>query len=171
MSTKTSVKKSNAKFKRMTAAQKRVAIAEDALKWIASGIFKPMSGVYLKQTDGKAMDRLFVANPQAQLRTVDLGKCEVCAVGAMFVAKSNLFNAVKVKDVGDYHEKLRQHFSETQLALIEAAFELTEGVGPYDAPEAAANRAVAFGARYANDTRRLKAILQNIIDNGGTFVP
>jgi len=51
-------------------------------------------------------------------------------------------------------------FSSSQLRLIEEAFEIWGD-----------NAASAFGRRYADSKSRMLAILQNIIDNNGTFVP
>ena len=65
-------------------------------------------------------------------------------------------------------DRLGRFFDIDQLRLIESAFEQSEfGNLDYDLVE----RAVEFGNRYKVHGTRLRAIMQNIIDNRGTFVP
>lgn len=97
-------------------------------------------------------------------------------------------------------DELLKYFSQEQLDLIEMAFEQRLVLGYYvcDYPWAdkmatrekvkfskedkewdecdvskipTVNKALKFGARFKNDRNLLKAIMQNIIDNEGTFIP
>ena len=154
----------------------RVAIAKDALSWIQKGALIPTHQVYLNpefnpycNADGS---RAFMHDQidHKQLRDVVLGKCEVCAKGALFLAKAVRYNNVVVVQMneadGDWDgAPLREHFSQAQLQLIEAAFEGFD----YDTHRGH-SAARTFYNRFYTATQRLTAILENIIRNDGEFV-
>jgi hypothetical protein len=111
-----------------------------------------------------------------------VGKCNVCALGAAVLSKARLFDNVPIDgeaasyggvislDYDDCFNGLKDIFSESQLQLIEAAFEGWDE-GSWET-NPAIRRAVAFGEKYIDDDKkRMKAIMQNIIDNDGTFKP
>jgi hypothetical protein len=157
------------KFGKMSPAEQRVAIAKDALSWVEVGALVAEQCVYVR-----AEQRPY-ALPGVQLRDVNLGKCHVCALGALFLAKANRFDNVGagVNFYGDVlRSSLGEHFSIGQLGLVEAAFEMhanfatKHGVG-----SAAADTAVRFGQKRTTDRSRMSAILRNIVENDGTFVP
>lgn len=169
---------SKKKFDGMSPAQQRVAIAKDAMAWIEEGALRPTHGRYVEPDDQNSW---YDAPRDSQLRDVNLGKCDVCAIGAMFLAKAVRFNAVTCDDLADsaYHERLLDHFSEYQLALIETAFE-GGSCSPFDLSMRDKNKAVTFHRQFdapggvwdPNHARKvLTAILENIISNDGTFVP
>jgi hypothetical protein len=99
-------------------------------------------------------------------------KCEVCALGAFFVAKVLRKDACAYSD-DIYRNVISNHLksiiSPEQMGLIEAAFEKDSyfSSAPYDV----AQEAVDFGRKYYDSKSRLKAICQNIIDNRGVFRP
>lgn len=161
------------KFGTMSPAQQRVAIAKDALAWIKAGVLIPSAGVYVEPVD-RSMRRAiwYYPDPDKQLRDVFLGKCEVCAIGAMFLAKAVRFDDVAVDQFLNFHAKLADHFEKRQLAQIEAAFEgkISGGYGDRISLEEAAP-AFAFYRQHREERSRLVAILTNIIDNNGEFVP
>jgi hypothetical protein len=153
-----------------TAGEKRVAIAKDALAWIEAGALRPMSGAYVEPMERKDLRK----NLAQQLRDVVLGPCEVCAIGALFIAKAVRFGETSVGDyaMSHFHDSLRGHFSEKQLALIECAFERGPcGRYEYRLDETEVAEAIAFYGLDDTAARRLKRILENIIANGGTFKP
>lgn len=124
-----------------------------------------------------------------------VSKCEVCAKGAILYAAVTKFNAVTMPEIASRGFSvpnigleegtrgirwLSQWFDEGQLHLIEAAYE-GEGVESHyfeewDNEEAGVmdllDRAEQF---LPYDEERsdagLRRIMQNIIDNGGTFCP
>lgn len=165
------VAKDNARFRKMTAAEKRVAIAQDVIAWVKAGALVPSEGGYVCPSNGYFAG---MADRETQLRDVNLGQCEVCAVGALFLAKAVRFDACTVGDwrSGQFHDNLTDHFSEEQIALIECAFECCR-MGPfYNLPsDEDSGDALAFYRRYRTDKGRLIAIMQNIIDHDGQFVP
>lgn len=138
---------------------------------------------------------LLVAPAEAEVRDViaaQTAPCTVCAVGACFVAGVLRHDSLTVGTFGnDENDRdgmeayLGRWFEPEQLRLIETAFEMEErfyqGEGEdYEAgdeiPEIA-TRAVMFGEDNSggfdddSDTARLIAIMQNVINNGGTFRP
>ena len=66
---------------------------------------------------------------------------------------------------------MKKIFTRNQLALIENAFETGRGVYKYQAGEVAAEKAFLFGSKFVDEDKRMIAIMQNIIDNKGTFKP
>lgn len=153
-----------------TKAQQRVAIAKDALKWIEAGALEPESGTYCQaqKNPTTGSNNGSGGGGGTQLRDVVLGKCHVCAIGALFLAKAVHYDKVTVRDFwsGNYWDTLKQHFSQAQLDLVEAFFE-----GWQDDLKYGIVGALAFRSRHQDDTERLTLILQNIINNRGTFRP
>ena len=120
-----------------------------------------------------------------------IAKCDCCALGGLFMSCSlftgnttvgkfdNEVNSLGIPDIlADEDQKrmsnnLNTIFSPEQLQLIELAFESGNGgVRPSEvADKNLAERAVKFNAGVSSTSTRLKAIMTNIIDNDGTFVP
>lgn len=65
---------------------------------------------------------------------------------------------------------LHRYFTSRQLALIEFTFENGEGYYK-DGDVTNVEAATAFHAKYEDDAERMAAIMQNIVDNNGTFRP
>jgi hypothetical protein len=152
-------------------AKERIAIAKDALLWIKAEALQPRCGVYVHPLDERVIDNLYEdpSLEEKQLRDVKLGKCEVCAKGALFLAKAVRYNdvfAVEWHEVDTACEEggvMLDHFDQHQLELIEAVFEGWE--------VSAAKEGFDFYLKYPNPKKRLIAILKNIIKNDGTFIP
>lgn len=104
-------------------------------------------------------------------------KCTVCALGACFFSHINLFNGVKMGDINGRFEKttkpLISYFDETQIMMIESAFEQINMSDNYsfDLRNCDVSQAIIFGKCYKTDKLRLQAIMRNIIKNNGTFKP
>lgn len=89
--------------------------------------------------------------------------CQVCAIGALFVAKVRRYNDAQTttyafdQKYSDFignafiHKNLRNIFSKNQLNDMEAAYESQ--------------------LTYMTDKERMTWIMKNIIENGGTFRP
>lgn len=179
-------------FKNLTKAEKRVAIAKDAIDQLLSENYQCKKGVYLhiKLPDIKHGESLqpYLLNEKQ--------KCEVCAVGALLASTirlsngkyfntdinrdSNIWqmnftkNSCYVSPVQEESNPLLDYFTIYQLALMEVAFEgeleaLSDEVdNPY---EKEFGKAKEFYFRYTSTKKRFIAIMQNIIDNKGTFLP
>jgi hypothetical protein len=162
------VERDNRAFAAMPAAKKRVTIAKDVIAWLDLKKLIPTAGTYLET----------VATTK-----VNGYSCNACAVGAMFACQVERTPklTLEVADYSEYHvddaaevatrnycnagmrETLGKFFSREQLGLIESAFECMA----FDDAEAAEK----FGRRYHTEARRMRAIMENIVANGGEFVP
>lgn len=173
------VAKKNARFNRASATNKRIAIAQDVLKWIWDGKIIPYAGIYLSRFE--ALTKADMAKAETR---VDGGKCRACALGALFACHVERVGGVDNfwRGFGDerMREKLSPYFDKYQLLLIECAFEKNAGfmyVEPDDRDlrgaelMEAAKRAEAFGRTFPNEHSRMRGIMENIIANKGTFVP
>jgi len=116
--------------------------------------------------------------------------CTACALGSIFVSAVGINDKLKVKDVISHygyetevvssdkmHSYLGSIFSKRQLHMIENAFEgsvVNELLLPNVTDE---EKCVAFNGGLSeeggikNPKKRLIRIMENIIENNGTFVP
>lgn len=144
--------KKNAKFAKLDAAAKRVAIAKDVLKWLDGRKLVAHSGAYLGiGPAGYLKDRKTWTDLDAvagrlviDTETVNGHQCVACAVGGLFaVAVENgecggsVRPAIPEQQNGRIsgnvmREKLGAFFDLDQLILIEAAFERGSHVFPDD---------------------------------------
>lgn len=108
--------------------------------------------------------------------------CKVCARGALVLSKARLFNEVPLMDYVksndtirlfqyDTTDLLKDVWDEEQLDLIEAAFEGDPTLLASDVDRDLIDEAVVFGGNYDTRKDRLAAIMENIIENNGVFVP
>jgi hypothetical protein len=170
---------------------KAVQVARDVLAHIRAYIVRTgsyVSGNVLRKDvnkDGDLQDNLDVVAES----------CNVCALGAMLLSKARLYDDVPMRAVlgqaamsdyvGPYLSitmerqnvvgQLEDVFESHQLAMIESAFEMKH-MTTLPLTREQANRlydAVAFGISYApyHSHTRLKAIMENIIENKGVFNP
>ena len=158
----------------------RVEIAKDVIAALALNRLVANRGSYLRLSQNAKDGSL-----REQLPNVD---CEVCGIGACFVAlvaRNNDFNLnltsvmyddfLEIHNVSDAHmEQLHEYFDDYQLGAIECAFEQTEQpitrlVGVNDCE--LFQNALEFGERHIDSENALIAIMQNIIDNDGEFIP
>lgn len=172
------------KFKDLTKAEKRTKIAKDTLKYLDQGRLKPKS-------DNQYVQGIFKENIPMKRVLKERKICTVCELGGLFYSSIMLENGLM--SIRDLHEefcnregialkRLRKYFTKHQIALIEAAFERTND------PNTSRNfnisfwmrtikedmiflKAENFGKKYKSDKKRFRAILENIIDNKGTFKP
>lgn len=178
------MRKRNAAFKRLTKPKQRVQIAQDVLAALRSGRFIANS-VYFHvpvTTPGGyayASDEVrTVAAASCQLSAVTSApgvKCEVCGIGSLFVAAAERANHLKFEDysgdVGQLEltDYLTEWFSEDQLRLVEACFERHAGF--FDRYVITARRLVPHPWDGTPASKRMRMIMENIISNGGTFLP
>lgn len=159
--------------------QARVTLAKDVIAQLNARRFVATLGSYV-MTRGADADRLRSSKRADDAKTVfaDLRACEVCAVGALFLATVERHNSVAIRDVsfsadGRHIELfsevdravLHRFFSPDQMALIESAFE-----GDLYGDEDTVRSAIKFGFAHRDADSRLRAIMANIIANG-EFVP
>lgn len=158
------VRQSNEEFAAMTDAQKRVAIAQDVLKWLKLGKIGAMHMTYFELPRPVVGD-LDQKDCKATLER-KAGTCNVCAIGAAFYAAVRRADAVKIGELSSHSgsaETLNQHamraylkvfFRPDQIIIMERAFEGWQGYHN-------------FFAKYRTADARLKAVMKNIIKNEG----
>ena len=148
----------------------------------------------LKEEADRAAEKIEEIGKAQVCDLLEGAECTVCGIGAAFVAAVKRADDLELKDLLNntrcswdlqYHPEefsdsaamrryLRKYFLRRDIALIECAFEQSngfarhEGVGCND-PEV--DRAVSFGVKFSEDEDRLLAIMQNIVDNKGRFRP
>lgn len=189
---------SNAKFNKMSKANKRIAIAKDILTQLMKRVYKATPGTYtLFRTKENVSEFGGSYNEDKDLQAnfeKDIENCDTCALGACILSIARLGDSLTFADVDNRNakatKKIKSIFEPNQLALIETAFEKTyDNFGFWSTQESGtslwstsvkiggqltteqADAAVSFGRRYSSDKSRLIAIYQNIIDNKGTFKP
>lgn len=144
-------------------------LAKDVLRLLDAKKIKAREGLYMGLHD-KMYDNWDVVKDrsmQRALRAADWKPCEVCAIGALFVAEVDKRNALTLErangmDSLDMASKLADIVGEPALRKIEAAF---EGSNPCCSRHAT-DQTVEFYRRYKTDRGRLRAIMQNIIEHG-----
>lgn len=143
-------------------AKERVAIAKDALAWLEAGALEASHYYVEPEFTSFARDE-----QKRQLRDIVLGTCQVCALGAMFLAKAVRYDNVVVPNIFNsdlIYSKLAEHFDRPQIYLIEQTYE-------HEYPTNATDRAARFAETFPDGKPRMRAILENIIANHGTFIP
>lgn len=164
-------------FTRLTAAQKRVAIAKDVLKQIKAKRLLIETGSYLSWDALKLRDE---RTPFSKATLTKPNKCHACAVGSAVASGLRLFNdgALSVYvERDDAFSTLRRWFSRNQVIAIEVAFEheSTRALEQRYRGDKFLNRAAAEFQFRRSDigkaTQRAVAIFKNIIANNGEFKP
>lgn len=166
-----------------TKAEKRVLIAKDVLKNLKAKKLEVATGTYCTFFKGNSQVEFKVGCLQKQLQNKTNIKCECCALGSAFYSYIMKFNNFNVTEDGDEYfnetdmNVLERIFTPLQLSMIESAFEgcaMVERIN-HDFDQAynhiAILRSIEFGDKYYNDAPRLQSIMQNIVDNNGTFKP
>lgn len=179
----------NEAFAKLTPEQKRVAIANDVLGYLEAQRIKATPGTYMRLTGiGNVSDEEQICSVIATA-----ANCNVCALGATFMAAVDRANALNIEHVGvsrwggdleisygDMSDYLCQFFDEGQLLMIEAAF---EGHDPHCDLDDDTLDATTRMFSWTEDAEggdaicatppadRMRAIMQNIVANNGRFKP
>lgn len=166
--------KRNAAFKRATKQERAVMVAKDALKMLNAGKTMASTGVWVDLSD--YYDESTLKNQICDISD-KFEDCSVCALGSLMLSEIRHTNKLKVGDAGDeiwyqdFGHRLNKVFSKPQQRLMELAFE--GGCGYFDGgdcTEGQFEKVDAFYNKYPDDSDRLRAILKNVIKNGGKFV-
>lgn len=180
--------KLNEKFKKATKAQKRVMIAQDVLDQIRAKRYHAVEGEWVDPIWKKdAESQKIKSSPEYSVKdafeTKAIVSCEVCALGGLFMSCANLNNHTTIKDLGSecyynfgdlivddikFSNGLNRIFTKNQLALIEKYYE--GGGGYFRSTDDEEDKVGNFYETFS-ESRRLEIIMQNIIDNDGTFKP
>lgn len=185
------VKKTNEQFANATLAEKRVMIAKHGLALLDARVIKPTKQTYV----GEASSEMYSVEKDTPIEDMfydvveNTGACDACALGTLLISTADLFDNITVGDFNDedglLHPELalKDYFTTAELMVIEAAFERSTKGGTlfgsykYDhmltnehPSESEIKRAIRYGKTIDGPKKRLRAILQNIIDNNGQFV-
>ena len=90
---RSTVEKSNRKYKTMTDAEKRVAVAKDALLALGKRQYLAMPGTYIGLDDETHIKVARANQSTAQKLLLKMPHCEVCAVGAAAISCVRKFDA------------------------------------------------------------------------------
>lgn len=169
-----------------TRKQRRaVNVASEALTMVNEGNVRISPGAFVQITNKELRDTL-ADNEGEQLQqyiTQFYGKCRVCMLGACFLAHVRRLNDLTItsevyKGSADgkyYVNAMSKVFGKKRLQMMEVAFE--EGQGAYQRtnPDLILTNLEYESAlnfcRGEDPTVRVQLILENVIDNGGTFRP
>jgi hypothetical protein len=161
-----------------TKSQEQVRIAKDVIAQITARKLKISTGSYFSAGSAwyNDMNRRVSLGEDPQLKDVLPKKCEVCAIGAVFVAAVDRHNKLKLNavttDIKDIEmlSFLKKWFTERQMRLMEAAFEgRVQGSGWNLLSNEEEERAEAYRYKYPSARSRLVAIMKNVIRNKGAF--
>lgn len=189
----TQIAENNAAFKKASKSQKRIMIAQDVLKQLGSRRYKAESGVFLYYQCKPSITDSYLMGDSAQhaFAHKEITNCTVCALGGLFMSCTNLNNNTTLSDLADesdsignyidedlnFSNGLDKFFTKNQLMLIEIYFESECGHFANSAfTDERFYNSINFDHvnkffDYRNDKLRLKMIMENIIENNGTFVP
>lgn len=135
---------------------------EHGKTYLAIGARHPLS------TRSIVCDTVRALDLQELLQRAD-SQCCVCGIGSLIVAAAARYDNMKVEllEKKGVFNALKDYFSREQLQLIEAVYEQSD----YDCELMSADRAAAVDMwpDVPAGTSRLRLIMQNIIDNNGTF--
>lgn len=164
-------------FNKLSKAQQRVAIAQDAIKQIKAEKYRIETGRWADIEIGTPedleevpdIDQNILLNGFAPIQRKIT--CTCCAVGAAFLSSIRLANKAVITDgavesLEESAAQLGNYFSKDQIELIEEAFEKGGGYCHTDTA-----KGVSFGRDYDDETERALAIFKNIVKNKGEFKP
>ncbi len=176
------IKDANRRFAKLSDDEKRITIVRDVLLQLSTKMIRP-----------KFKSWVFWASKIQAPSDTDLSlttqiadqPCTGCAIGAMFVCAVRRANDLCVGAISQAYDDTDQrwgtdfthvknymdNFSLEQLRQIELAFERGEGGHRAAADNPDDRRAVKFASAVTTPLGRMRCIMQNIIDNGGTFNP
>lgn len=191
------VRDNNYRFNKMAPNRKRVRIAKDVIEQLDAKKLIAKHGTYLQLSSiaaKKKYDIRYFSWPDFEDKkskiaetqiseVVSANSCKVCAIGAVFASAVKRANHCTIGDMNSdadglnddifMRSYLKSWFSREQLALMEIAFDRTDQSIDGDASGAdddVLDAAYNFASKQTAGGR-LRAIMQNIIDNDGEFVP
>jgi len=169
-------------FDAMTPEQKRVVIATDVIAGLNSRRLNARNGTYVDFNDKVGLDDEGNKDKEVNVVIKDK-KCDVCALGAMFISAVDRFDDLKVKNslAAEDHPTdgfgsagvygyLSRFFDYEQLTAMETAFE-GRSIGRYVEDPELRERCYAFCKYEGNSEKRMRMVMNNIIDNNGKFIP
>ena len=178
---------SKKEFNQLSAPEKRILIAKDVIKQIELKRYLAKSGSYIELPYTGKYRTLYNTNLDIKQNFEEIDNCEVCAMGACILSLTKIKNKLNFSDIGGTvtslnKEKVKSLFNKTftprQLLMIETAFEKGT-TGDKLGREFYNHRltldeifkCLNYAKKYSSSKSLLIAIMQNIIDNKGMFIP
>ncbi len=178
---KITTEQKNLEFKKLSKPEQRIAIAQDVLDQIKAKRYIATSGRWIsfEEEKGTYLSQFSPTDSiQGLFEKKELTTCQCCGLGALFMSCINLNNNTTVENYNYESDDLataiseetlsnglNEIFSYEQLRLIESYFEGADGAFLDD-------KRNAINFYYENcEEERLKLVMENIIENEGTFVP
>jgi hypothetical protein len=178
VATKIKLKSATKKWRQMSKAERRVALAEDVLSLLKMKRMVVESGCYIRKSDLPSCK----LKDDARAVLSKTRTCKVCAKGGLLFARIMSRNALSLQQIGGQEDfwmdgavcveasnemcvdNLRDSFPEPMLDAIEAAFEgqWINGADNFELSK-------AWYEKYPKALTRLKKIMQRIVDNSGEF--
>ena len=157
-------KRDIAAYKKMTRAERRVAICKDVIKQLDAGRYIASSTYLELANDGEEL-------VETKDNPISNKTCYLCGKGAMFVSKVSKFNGVKPFVPNNTHpwdmvEGVSDAFSKDQMDNIERLFECF-----FSSHSLLGSYGKWLSWKLNSQEERLRIICQNIIDNKGTLRP
>jgi len=161
--------------------EKAVAVAKDVLAHLDT--IRARRGIYMNGYIPR-VDRSEDLQKHADTVTTN---CKMCALGALMLSKARLYNDVPMRSIADnsamfddqssvyasrsdVERAISEIFSLKQMAMIETAFE-GGTCSAQDCDTDTLSRAAAYTRGVDDSSERIRMVMQNIIDNGGEFIP
>ncbi len=171
------LKKENAKFKKLTRAQQRVAIAEDVIAQVKAKKFIANSTYFdwAESVDSDTVENAKEAGLDLS-ECVSQVKCEVCGIGSLFMSGVRKADNLKINQFNTWDarseavEYLEKWFDSDQLDLVEDYYERNGGLVP-DEWYVDYDDSCSPIYRQDDDDKRLMMIMANIASNNGKFDP
>lgn len=151
--------------------KKAVTVAKDVLKHLTGYKVVAANG-YIKYPNNDFDTNQYFGLCKTEITKKIQKDCEVCALGACLVAAFNTDFAQPTHLLSFLSESFDSGMLQLKTIFgdnyrkIEDAFESCE-YDEYDEH----NDVTDFGLKFDDDKERLRAIMQNIVDNKGNFVP
>lgn len=159
-------------------------IAQDVLAQIKTKRYIVESGCWIDTNINAACEKNLKDEDSVQELFAEkkIESCNVCALGGLFMSCTNFNNNTSFVELNDasghlgdwisegeeFSNKLNKIFSYKQLRSIESYFENNDG---YFYNQREFDGIKAFCNAYPSEKKRLKLIMENIVENNGTFVP
>lgn len=168
-------------------------IVLDALAQLRAGLVLPTTGFWvtgLKDIECDA-DTVPIEKTNKAMAQYIPKACSACAMGSLLLSRARLdpdftLRQLFARRYADNHSVTRnldsicnvevesglhQFFDHETLRLMESAFERGDGAYPVERSSDKYINAVAFGYRFPDETRVMEAILENLLENEGKFIP
>lgn len=116
--------------------QMRIAIATDVLYQLVLGALVSTPGTYLNFRESWGDNTLDILKDLSSKKRKTIPACDVCALGAVFVCATKLYNDVPEPRFGylddqDMRQRMLEFFDMHELREIEAFFENWRGQAPW----------------------------------------